>query len=44
MKADQIIRNEKIFTANMDNLLASALVVKDGKFIYVGALVSLNIC
>ena len=44
MKADQIIRNAKIFTANMDNLLASALVVKDGKFIYVGALVSLNIC
>lgn len=36
MKADQIIRNAKIFTANKDSLLASALVVKDGKFIYVG--------
>ena len=36
MKADQIIRNAKIFTANRDSLLASALVVKDGKFIYVG--------
>ena len=32
MKADQIIRNAKIFTANKDSLLASALVVKDGKF------------
>ena len=36
MKADQIIKNAKIFTANKDNLLATALVVKDGKFIYVG--------
>ena len=32
MKADQIIKNAKIFTANKDNLLATALVVKDGKF------------
>ena len=36
MKADQIIKNAKIFTANKDNLQATALVVKDGKFIYVG--------
>lgn len=36
MKADQIIKNAKIFTANEDNLQASALAVKDGKFVYVG--------
>ena len=36
MKADQIISNAKIYTSNQDNLLASALVVKDGKFVYVG--------
>ena len=36
MKADQIIKNAKIFTSNKDQLLASALVVKDGKFVYVG--------
>ncbi len=36
MKADQIIKNAKIFTANPDNPQASALVVKDGKFLYVG--------
>ena len=36
MKADQIIKNAKIFTSNKDSLLASALVVKDGKFVYVG--------
>ena len=36
MKADQIIKNAKIFTANKDNLQATALVVKNGKFIYVG--------
>ena len=36
MKADQIIKNVKIFTSNKDNLHASALVVKDGKFVYVG--------
>ena len=36
MKADKIIKNAKIFTANKDNPLASALVVKDGKFVYVG--------
>ena len=36
MKADQIIKNAKIFTADKDHPQASALVVKDGKFIYVG--------
>ena len=36
MKTDQIIKNAKIFTANQDNLQATALVVKDGKFVYVG--------
>lgn len=36
MRADQIIKNAKIFTSNRDNLMASALVVKDGKFVYVG--------
>ena len=36
MKADQIIKNAKIFTANRNNPQATALVVKDGKFVYVG--------
>jgi len=36
MKADKIIKNAKIFTSNKDHILASALVVKDGKFVYVG--------
>ena len=36
MKADQIIKNAKIFTSDTDNRQASALVVKDGKFVYVG--------
>jgi len=36
MKADQIIKNAKIFTADKKNPQASALVVKDGKFVYVG--------
>ena len=36
MKADMIIKNAKIFTADREKPLASALVVKDGKFIYVG--------
>ena len=36
MKADQIIKNAKIFTADKDKMMASALAVKDGKFIYVG--------
>ena len=35
MKADMIMKNAKIFTANKDNPLATALVVKDGKFVYV---------
>ena len=36
MKADQIIKNAKIFTADKDNPQATALAVKDGKFVYVG--------
>ena len=36
MRADKIIKNAKIFTANEDNPMATALVVKDGKFVYVG--------
>jgi len=36
MKADFIIKNAKIFTSNKDSLQASALAVKDGKFVYVG--------
>ena len=36
MKVDQIIKNAKIFTADENNLHATALAVKDGKFVYVG--------
>ena len=36
MKADKIIKNAKIFTADSDKPQASALAVKDGKFVYVG--------
>ena len=36
MKVDKIIKNAKIFTSDKDHILASALVVKDGKFVYVG--------
>ena len=36
MKADKIIKNAKIYTSNKDNPQATALVVKDGKFAYVG--------
>ena len=36
MKADTIIKNAKIFTSDKDNPLATALAVKDGKFIYAG--------
>ena len=36
MKADQIIKNARIFTADKKNPQATALAVKDGKFIYVG--------
>jgi predicted amidohydrolase YtcJ len=36
MRADMIIKNAKIFTADKDNPQAAALVVKDGKFAYVG--------
>ena len=36
MKADTIIKNAKIFTSDKKNPLATALVVNDGKFVYVG--------
>ena len=36
MRADKIIKNARIFTADKDNPQAAALVVKDGKFAYVG--------
>ena len=36
MKVDQIIKNAKIFTSDKENLHASAIAVKDGKFVYVG--------
>ncbi|MBR3292002.1 MAG: amidohydrolase family protein, partial [Bacteroidales bacterium] len=36
MKADHIIKNAKIFTSDKNKPQASALVVKDGKFVYVG--------
>lgn len=36
MKVDQIIKNAKIFTSDENNLHATALAVKDGKFVYVG--------
>ena len=36
MKADKIIKNAKIFTSDKANPQAAALVVKDGKFVYVG--------
>ena len=36
MKADMIIKNAKIFTSDKEKLQATALAVKDGKFVYVG--------
>ena len=36
MKVDQIVKNAKIFTSDENNLHATALAVKDGKFVYVG--------
>ena len=36
MKADHIIKNAKIYTSDSKNPKATALVVKDGKFVYVG--------
>ena len=36
MKADQIIKNAKIYTSDKNNPMATALAVKDGKFVYVG--------
>ena len=36
MKADRIIKSARIFTSDKKNPKATALVVKDGKFVYVG--------
>ncbi len=36
MKADRIIKNAKIFTADRNNIMADSIAIKDGKFIYVG--------
>ena len=36
MKADKIIKNAKIYTADKGKPLATAMVVKDGKFAFVG--------
>ena len=36
MKADKIIKNARIFTSDHSNPQATALVVNDGKFVYVG--------
>ena len=36
MKADKIFKNAKIFTSDKNNPMATALAVKDGKFVYVG--------
>ncbi len=36
MKIDQIIKNAKIFTSDENKPMATALAVKDGKFVYVG--------
>ena len=36
MKVDQIIKNAKIYTSDKNQPMASALAVKDGKFVYVG--------
>ena len=36
MEADYIIRNAKVFTSDKNNPIATTLVVKDGKFVYVG--------
>ena len=36
MKADKIIKNARIFTSDKAHPEATALVVKDGKFVYVG--------
>ena len=36
IEADCILKNAKIFTADKSKLNATALAVKDGKFIYVG--------
>ena len=37
MIVDKIFKNAKIFTSNVDEMNASALAIKDGKFVYVGS-------
>ena len=44
MKADKIIKNAKIFTADKNRPQATALAVKDGKFVYVGDEAGLSAC
>ena len=34
MKADKIIKNARIFTSDKEHPMATALVVKDGKFVH----------
>lgn len=36
MRADKVIKNAKIYTADRNNPQVTALAVKDGKFVYVG--------
>lgn len=36
MKVDKIIKNAKVFTSDVKQLITSAFAVKNGKFIYVG--------
>lgn len=36
MRADNIFKNARIFTADKNHPMATAMVVKDGKFVYVG--------
>lgn len=36
MNVDAIFRNAKVFTADQHNPQASALAVKDGRYLYVG--------
>ncbi len=44
VKVDKIIKNAIIYTANRDCPLASALAVKDGRFVYVGDEAGLSDC
>ena len=37
MKVEKIIKNAKIYTSDKNNPMATALVVKDGKIVYIRA-------